>query len=175
MPGSYEVKRGISARDMVMLFLARFNESVSQDLRDGFASQGIGLREAVILASIIQREAMVDDEQPVMASVFTNRLAAGMRLESDPTVQYALGYQFLEKEWWKNPLTSEDLGVNSRYNTYMYAGLPPGPISNPSVSALQAVANPAQTGYYYFRARCDGSGRHFFAVTYDEHLNNACP
>jgi len=175
MPGTYEVKRGISARDMLMLFLARFNESVSQDLRGGFASQGLGLREAVILASIIQREAMVDDEQPVMASVFTNRLAAGMRLESDPTVQYALGYQFLEKEWWKNPLTSEDLGVDSRYNTYMYAGLPPGPISNPSVSALQAVATPAQSGYYYFRARLDGSGRHFFAVTYDEHLNNACP
>jgi UPF0755 protein len=175
MPGSYEVKREISARELVGVFLNRFHESVPQDLRDGFTNHGLSLREAVILASIIQREAMVDDEQPLMASVFYNRLAAGMRLESDPTVQYSLGYQFLKNVWWKNPLTREDLGVDSRYNTYMYPGLPPGPISNPSISALQAVANPAQTDYYFFRARCDGSGRHFFAVTYDEHLNNACP
>ncbi len=174
-PGLYQVKRNISAAELLGLFINRFNESVSQDLRDGFAIQGLDLHEAVTLASIVKREAVVSDEQPLIASVFYNRLAVGMRLESDPTAQYALGYQLLRKTWWKNPLSLKDLQVDSRYNTYVYAGLPPGPICNPDLDALRAVAYPAQTGYYYFRAQCDGSGRHFFAVTYEEHLNNACP
>ena len=174
-PGIYQVNRGISAVDLVALFVNRFNDSVSQDIRDGFTGQGLDLQEAVTLASIVKREAVVADEQPLIASVFYNRLAVGMRLESDPTAQYALGYQLLRKTWWKNPLSLNDLRVDSRYNTYVYPGLPPGPISNPDLDALRAVAYPAQTGYYYFRAQCDGSGRHFFAITYEEHLNNACP
>lgn len=174
-PGAYRVNRRASAAELVSMFVRRFDESVSEDLRSGFAAQGLSLHEGVTLASIVQREAVVSDEQPLIASVFYNRLAAGMRLESDPTVQYALGYQLLRKTWWKNPLTLDDLKVDSRYNTYRYAGLPPGPISSPDLDALRAAAYPAQTGYYYFRAQCDGSGRHFFAVTYDEHLQNACP
>lgn len=129
----------------------------------------------MILASMVQREAMVTEEQPTIASVFLNRLASGMKMESDPTVQYALGYDMLKQTWWKNPLSTNDLQTDSRYNTYRYEGLPPGPISNPGIDALRAVAFPAQTGYYYFRALCDGSGRHAFAVTFEEHLNNACP
>lgn len=175
MPGAYVVKRDSTARDLVAVFLQRFAETVTPDLRNGFSEQGLDLLQAVTLASIVQKEAVVDDEQPVIASVFYNRLAVGMRLESDPTVQYALGFQLLKNVWWKNPLSAEDLGFDSHYNTYVYPGLPPGPISNPSLTALWAVANPAQTGFYYFRAKCDGSGRHFFAVTYEEHLNNACP
>lgn len=175
MPGSYQVLRKISAADLAALFLARFDETVSQEWRDGFSAQGLDLAQAVVLASIIEREAMVPDEQPMIASVFYNRLAQGMKLESDPTVQYALGYQLVEKTWWKNPLSSADLQVNSLYNTYVSPGLPPGPIANPAPGALQAVAFPEQSGFYYFRARCDGSGRHFFAVTYEEHLQNACP
>ena len=174
MPGSYVVERTISLEDLVRMFIQRFNESVNQDLRAGFANHGLTLEEAVILASMVQRESVVLEEQPVIASVFYNRLANGMRLESDPTVQYALGYQQASKTWWKNPLSSADLTVDSGYNTYRVMGLPSGPIANPGLPALQAVANPSDTHYFYFRAVCDGSGKHAFAVTYDEHLNNAC-
>lgn len=175
MPGSYVIKRDSSAKELANIFLTQFAATVTAEMREGFANQGLDLLQAVTLASIVQKEAVVEDEQPVIASVFYNRLAAGMRLESDPTVQYALGYQLLKKTWWKNPLSSADLRFDSRYNTYVYSGLPPGPIASPSAAALRAVANPAETGYYYFRAQCDGSGRHFFSVTYEEHLNNACP
>jgi UPF0755 protein len=175
MPGSYQVKRNISTKDLVGRFTNRFNDEVNQEMRDSFIAHGLNLAQAVTLASIIQREAMLTEEQPVIASVFYNRIAAGMKLESDPTVQYALGYQSLKNTWWKNPLSAEDLNFDSRYNTYVYPGLPPGPISNPSLDALRAVANPATTGYFYFRAQCDGSGRHSFSVTYQEHLNNGCP
>jgi UPF0755 protein len=175
MPGSYLIKRDTSAKDLLVLFLNRFNETVIQELRDAYTAQDLDLFQAVTLASIIQREAVVVDEQPVIASVFYNRMASGMKLESDPTVQYALGYQLLKKTWWKNPLSSADLQFDSSYNTYVYPGLPPGPIANPSLDALHAVAFPAHTGYYYFRAQCDGSGRHSFSVTYAEHLQNGCP
>ncbi len=111
---------------------------------------------------------------PVIASVFINRLAAGMRLESDPTVQYALGFDGGSNNWWKVPLDVNDLGISSAYNTYLIAGLPPTAICSPGNEALEAIAHPANTGYYFFRALCDDSGRHAFAETYEEHLGNAC-
>ncbi|HET9907822.1 MAG TPA: endolytic transglycosylase MltG, partial [Anaerolineales bacterium] len=92
----------------------------------------------------------------------------------DPTVQYALGYDILAQTWWKNPLSLQDLQFNSPYNTYIYVGLPPSPIANPSLESLRAVAFPAETTYYFFRAKCDGSGFHLFAVSFEEHLANAC-
>jgi UPF0755 protein len=131
--------------------------------------------QAVTLASIVQREAVVADERPQIASVFLNRLHAGMKLDTDPTVQYALGFNPIQGTWWTNPLNATDLQVDSPYNTYIYTGLPPGPIANPSLSALRAVAFPAETPYYFFRARCDDSGLHDFAVTFEEHLQNGCP
>ena len=175
LPGQYQVDRKITAQGLAALFAGQFNRVVDADLRDAFTNQGLDLHEAVTLASIVQREAMVADEQPMIASVFYNRLQNGMKLDSDPTVQYALGYDASKQTWWKNPLSTQDLVEDSRYNTYIYAGLPPGPIANPGIEALQAVAYPAQTDYFYFRARCDGSGRHAFSVTYEEHLQNACP
>jgi UPF0755 protein len=98
-----------------------------------------------------------------------------MKLEADSTVQYALGFDREHNTWWTNPLTFEHLEIDSGYNTYRYPGIPPGPIANPGLSAIRAVAFPAQTPYYYFRAACDNSGRHIFAETFDEHLLNACP
>ena len=112
---------------------------------------------------------------PLIASVFINRLNAGLKLDSDPTVQYALGYNSEDKSWWTNPLSLTDLKIDSPYNTYLYAGLPPGPIASPDLSALRAVAFPAQTPYYYFRAACDGSGKHEFSETFQEHLSKECP
>lgn len=175
MPGEYQIKRTLTAEELAATFLKRFDAEVTPDLREAFSRHGLTLEQAVTLASIVQREAVVAEEQPVIASVFYNRLAQGMALESDPTVQYALGYDSDHHTWWTNPLTQADLQVNSRYNTYIYPGLPPGPISNPGLDALKAVAYPAETEYFYFRAKCDGSGRHTFSVTYQEHLLNECP
>jgi UPF0755 protein len=90
-------------------------------------------------------------------------------------VQYAVGYNTAQKTWWTNPLSSKDLKIDSPYNTYTHIGLPPGPIASPSLTALRAVAYPAQSPYFYFQARCDGSGLHNFSTTYDEHLSKGCP
>ena len=174
-PGKYEVARDITAPALIHFMLDRFTENLTPELQSGFANQRLSLYRAVILASIVQREAMVAEEMPMIASVFLNRLAAGMNLASDPTVQYAIGYNAALSTWWTNPLSVTDLKIDSPYNTYLYPGLPPTPIANPGLQALRAVAFPAQTSYYYFRALCDGSNRHVFAETYDEHLRNACP
>ena len=175
LPFIYEVPRETTVFELLNIIATTFDEQVSGDMRAGFQQQGLSLENAVILASIVQREAVIPDEQPLIASVLLNRVAIGMRLETDPTVQYALGYNAAQNSWWTNPLSLDDLTFNSPYNTYISDGLPPGPISNPSVSALRAVAFPEQSPYYFFRITCDNSGRHNFAVTFDEHLANACP
>lgn len=175
LPDTYRFKRETSAQEMVSVFLKRFDEKVSFDLRAAFQRQGLDLHQAVILASIIQREAVVVEEQPMIASVFFNRLKIKMKLDSDPTVQYAVGYNSAQNTWWTNPLSTAHLKTNSPYNTYIMAGLPPGAIANPGLDALQSVANPAQSPYFYFRAACDGTRKHKFAVTYEEHLKNGCP
>ncbi len=174
-PASYTVPRQTTMSDLLPQVLMNFEAEVTNELRDGFTKQGLDLCQAVTLASIVQREAMVEEEMPLIASVFYNRLNAGSELASDPTVQYALGYNPQQKTWWTNPLSAADLQVDSPYNTYSYKGLPPGPIANPGLAALRAVAFPAQTTYFYFRAACDGSGLHSFAETFDEHVANQCP
>jgi UPF0755 protein len=174
-PDSYRLPRAITVEDFLQTILQDFQAKVGPDLIEGFENQGLNLFQAVTLASIVQREAIVEDEMPMIASVFVNRLRAGMRLDSDPTVQYALGYDEDKDTWWKNPLSLDDLQIESAYNTYRTPGLPPGPIANPSLNALRAVAFPAQTPYFYFRATCDGSGRHTFAETFEQHKANACP
>ncbi len=174
-PGTYESPRRVLIQTLLAMMLNRYAEKVSGEIRSGFSTQGLTIYQATTLASLVQREAVVEDEMPTIASVFLNRLAQGMKLDSDPTVQYAIGYNNEQHRWWTNPLTAEDLQTRSPYNSYQNAGLPPGPIDSPSLAALRAVAFPAQTPYYYFRARCDGSGRHAFAETYQQHLENACP
>jgi UPF0755 protein len=174
-PGVYELDRSISTDALIQILLENFDANLSPDIRLAYLDHGLTLQEAVILASMVEKEAVVEEEQPLIASVFHNRIEAGMKFESDPTVQFALGFDGGKQTWWKNPLTFEDLKIDSPYNTYLYPGFPPGPICNPGLPALRAVAFPAETPYYYFRARCDGSGRHLFASTLDEHIQNACP
>ncbi|MCJ7512742.1 MAG: endolytic transglycosylase MltG [Anaerolineales bacterium] len=173
-PDTYALGAGTTAEQLVNTMLATFDKRVTPSLRAGFEKQGLSLAQAVVLASIVEREAIVPDERPLIAAVFLNRLQQGIRLEADPTVQYALGRQ-ADGMWWKAPLTLADLELESPYNTYRYSGLPPGPIANPGLSSLQAVAEPAETEFLFFRATCDGSGRHLFASTFDDHLSNACP
>lgn len=174
-PGSYRLLREISASDLVAFLLDTFQTNLTDGIRRGFERQGLTVYQGVILASIVERETVISAEMPQIASVFLNRLASGMPLEADSTVQYALGYDQENQTWWKNPLSTRDLQTDSPYNTYRHPGMPPTPIANPGLEALQAVAFPAQTPYYYFRAACDGSGRHNFATTFSEHLSNACP
>ena len=173
-PGIYQVSRDISANSLVNLFYERFISQITPELETRISEQGLSLNQSVILASIVEREAIIEEEMPLIASVFKNRLREGLNLGADPTVQYALGYNGTQGVWWTNPLSLDDLKLPSSYNTYENPGLPPGPICNPSTTALSAVANPIQTTYLYFRAACDGSGLHIFAETFDEHLGNAC-
>jgi UPF0755 protein len=174
-PATYEITRTTTLEGFIRIALDKFQSQLTPELQSGLANQGLEIYQAVTLASIIEREAVQEDEMPLIASVFYNRLAAGMKLDSDPTVQFALGFNKEQNTWWTNPLSLEDLEVSSSYNTYKFSGLPPGPISNPGLAALQAVAYPASSSYYYFRAACDGSGRHSFAKTFREHVANACP
>jgi UPF0755 protein len=175
LPDTYEVKRDINAERLIEMWLLNFDDNLSADIRNGIEKQGLTIFQAVILASMVQKEAIRTDEMPTIASVFLNRLAIGMRLDSDPTVQYILGYDKKKKTWWRTPLQTADFEIDSPYNTYKYSGLPPGPIANPGLEAITAVAFPAQTPYYYFRASCAKDGRHVFSQTYQEHIENACP
>ena len=173
-PDTYIVPRTITAADFVNGLVRNFALHLTPNLQSGFEKQGLTIYQAATLASIVEREAVRDDEKPLIASVYINRLNIGMKLDADPTVQYALGYDDATSKWWKSPLNLDDLQVDSYFNTYFYTGLPPTPIANPSLDSLKAVAFPTETPYYYFRARCDGSGYHDFAVTFDEHLANGC-
>ena len=120
--------------------------------------------QILVLASIIEREARVDDERAVIASVYHNRLRKRMALEADPTVQYALS----DGQFWKERLTKKDLKVKSPYNTYLRPGLPPGPVCNPGLKSIQAALHPASTDYLYFVA--DGAGRHRFSTNLKSHI-----
>ncbi len=170
-PDTYRLPLDADAAYLVDVMLRNFGERVTPTMRQAFGANGLTLRQAVTLASIVEREAVNAAERPSIASVFYNRLALGMRLEADPTVQYAIGQLAGSDEWWPSPLMLADLEFNSPYNTYVYAGLPPGPIANPGLASLTAVAEPAQTDFIFFVADCtSGDGRHNFSVTYEEHL-----
>ncbi|WP_428073204.1 endolytic transglycosylase MltG [Candidatus Avelusimicrobium aviculae] len=128
-------------------------------------------KEILTLASIVEREAIHHDERPKIAAVYLNRLKIGKRLEADPTVQYALGFNTKENRYWKKALTYKDLKTKSPYNTYRNAGLPPGPICNPSYESILGVLNPEPNfDNLYFVA--DNTGRHVFSPTFDQHKRN---
>jgi UPF0755 protein len=172
-PATYEWDPHTGLVGLVNAMLRQFDEQVTPELRAGFAHHGLTLRQGIILASIVEREASRPDERPVIASVYENRLAAGMPLQADPTVQYAVASADLAEAsqlgFWR-PLQPADLELDSPYNTYTIRGLPPAPICNPGLASIRAVAEPADTDYLYFVARGDGS--HAFARTNAEHLQN---
>jgi len=173
-PDTYRVPIDADAAYLVDLMLANFGSRVTPDMRQAFGAQGLSLREAVTLASIVQREAVVAEERPLIAGVFYNRLRSDHLLQADPTVQYALGYQPDKQTWWKTPLFLVDLQLDSPYNSYIYSGLPPGPIASPGLGSLEAVANPVETDFLFFVASCDdlAPGSHLFSMTYEEHVVN---
>ncbi len=172
-PDTYRLARDATAEGMIRRMLENFGRKVTPEKIAAARARGLSLHQVIILASIVEREAVLPEERPLIASVYLNRLAAGMKLDADPTVQYALGYQPDQKTWWKSPLTLEDLQVDSPYNTYRYPGLPPGPIASPGLASIEAVLNPAETDYFYFMADCvKKDGSHWFARTQEEHLRN---
>lgn len=160
-PDTYEIEVGATPYEVIDQMLSRF-ESVALPAYDQSGTY-LSLYDWVILASIVEREAYYYDEQPIIASVFLNRLYQGRRLEADPTVEYALGIQ-QTKEY---PLTLSEVRADSPYNTYLYGGLPPGPISSPGLGSLDAVLYPADTDYLFFVACYDGT--HEFNYTLEDH------
>ena len=175
LAGEYEILRSVTVVEFVQDLVDQTAAQFTPEVLQAFAGQGLNAYQAVTLASIVEREAVQAEEKGLIASVFLNRMEAGMLLQSDPTVQYAIASTQSAPDWWKVPLSNADLQVDSLYNTYIYNGLPPTPICAVSVDSLIAIAIPLQSDYYYFRSACDGSGFHVFARDYSEHQSNACP
>lgn len=173
-PETYQVPQEVSGSQAAEMMVKMFTQRVGDEVRTPSSSR-LNPQQVITLASIVEREAKVASERPMIASVYLNRLAHDMPLEADPTVQYAVatrdGAAASAYDYWR-PLTADDLSVDSPYNTYTHSGLPPGPICNPGEASIQAVLQPAQTDYLYFVATTDGSGTHLFARTLDEHNAN---
>ncbi|MBA3531301.1 MAG: endolytic transglycosylase MltG [Ardenticatenales bacterium] len=170
-PDTYSVlKLDATAESIIRLQLDTFDRRIGPELRADAASREMTLHEIVTLASIVEREAVVAEEREIIAGVYLNRMRDGTVLNADPTIQYALGYQAESESWWKRPLSTADLEMDSPYNTYTQRGLPPGPISNPGLASIEASIQAPATAFYYFVSRNDGT--HVFAATFEEHLEN---
>lgn len=162
-PDTYRIARNASERQIVEVMVARFRQVFSDELKKRAEEMHMTPHEVVTLASIIEKEAVVDWERPIISGVFHNRLKLGMKLDADPTVLYAL------KKRGGAP-TLADLNVSSPYNTYRVAGLPPGPICSPGLASIRAALYPESHNYLYFVSRNDGT--HEFNSTYAAHLKS---
>jgi UPF0755 protein len=165
-PETYPLSRHASASDLVAAMVVRFGHVFDADLRAGAAAAKQSPRDIVTLASLVELETAQPDERPLVAAVFLNRLRVGMPLQCDPTVVYAL----MQAGRWRGTIRKVDLQMESPYNTYRVAGLPPGPIASPGKPSLEAAVHPADVGYLYFVSRNDGT--HAFATTLAEHNRN---
>ena len=183
-PGEYKLPPDATATSLVETLLTAFNSAITDAMIQGAADQGLTMYQAITLASIVQREAVALDEAPLIASVYLNRLRRGMKLDADPTVQYAIGMR--DGRWWPDLSGEADYYAldsaqpSPMYNTYLKQDgaplaelLPPGPICSPGLTAINAVLNPAQTEYLYFRS-CDNL-RHVFTTSLAEHSAITCP
>jgi len=168
-PETYRLPEDTTAGDLLTRMLGIFEARVTPEMQAAAASRGLSVYELVTLGSIVEREAVLGEERPLIAGVYHNRLGAGWFLGACPTVQYALG---TSGDWWPR-FTLESTELDSPYNTYRNLGLPPGPICNPGLASIQASAYPAGTDYYFFLVDCTkNDGSHLFAVTEEEHLRN---
>jgi len=168
-PDTYRLPEEPTADDLLERMLKTFNDRVTRGIESAAAQQGLDLYELVTLASIVEREAVVAAERPVIAGVFHNRLEAGWTLDACPTVQYALGSP---DNWWP-PFTLDATTTPSPYNTYENQGLPQGPICSPGLASIKAAAQPADTDYFFFLVDCTrDDGSHLFAESEAEHYAN---
>jgi UPF0755 protein len=159
-PDSYKFKKGVSEATIISGMLKNFHTQVVDGLRGEIRGNDLPLDKLVILASLIEREARVPEDRPLISAVIRNRLKRKMLLQIDATVLYALGHH-------KDRVLFADLKVDSPYNTYKYPGLPPGPICNPGIESIKAALRPAKVDYLYYVARSNGS--HIFSTTLAEH------
>lgn len=171
-PATYDLPPDVTPTGLRDILLRTFQERVGPQLPQDAAAQGLSLFQVVTLASIVEREAIHADEQPLIAGVYRNRLRINMRLEADPTVQYGIGWD--GTSWWPRITRADYSGAISPYNTYLNPGLPPGPIASPGLAAIQAVVYPQASEFLFFRADCRSDGYHDFASTFEEHLANGC-
>lgn len=161
-PNTYEVFKNASERDIIKKMLDEFEKMYDEDIKTKGKELGMDMNKVITLASIIEREAVLEKERAVMSGVFHNRLKTEMPLQSCATVQYALGER-------KQVLSNKDVKIESDYNTYMNSGLPPAPISSPGIESIKAAVNPAQVDYLFF-VRTGEDGSHTFTTNYNEHL-----
>lgn len=186
-PDTYELAPDVTPAAVTDLMLSTFDARVAPEIEGNLAGRTLfdlelasyrpmTVHDVITLASIVEREAVLSEERPIIASVYLNRLdpayveETALRLSSDPTIQYAKGYDPETQSWWNPMLPGEGQTLESPYNTFKVQGLPPGPISNPGLASVMAVLDPADTDYLYFHAIGDGS--HAFASTLEEHLQN---
>ena len=163
-PDTYRLHPGTAARDVVRVMVQNFRKHFGSEM--AYITTGLDVRDTVTLASIVETEAKLPEERPIVASVYLNRYRRHMLLGADPTVIYALKLAGR----WNGNIRKPDLQIDSPYNTYRFPGLPPGPIANPGMASLRAAAAPAATTFLYFVARHDGS--HAFSTTLEEHNRN---
>ena len=163
-PDTYKFSPGTKPSVIIPQMVQNFRKNFGEEM--GYITTGLNVHQTVTLASIVETEARLPNERPVVASVYLNRIRRRMLLGADPTVIYAIK---LAGRWDGN-IRKPDLQIDSPYNTYRFPGLPPGPVANPGLASLRAAAAPATTGYLYFVARNDGS--HAFSTNIDEHNRN---
>lgn len=165
-PATYDIYDDTTAHDLVDMMLKKFSEVYDADMRNQAAALNYTAFEMVTRASIVEREAKLDEERPIIAGVINNRLEEGMMLQMCPTVLYPITNGLYDK----SEVTYDDLEVDSLYNTYKYTGLPVGPICNPGQVSMEAVLNPAQHNYLYYHVDNEETGSHIFTETYQEHV-----
>jgi UPF0755 protein len=159
-PDTYHLAKGLTPEQILTRMVLRLRAKLSPEIVAQARGRGMDVHQLLTLASIIEREAVVQEERPVISGVFWNRLQLGMPLQADPTVQYAVGKE-------RRALTRADLATDHPYNTYVHPGLPAGPIASPGLSAIEAAVAPASVKYLYFVASDDH--RHHFSTTIAEH------
>lgn len=162
-PDTYYFEKNSTEKEVLSEMLKRFNQMYTDKFKEEQEKRGLTLQQVVNLASIVEKEAVLDEDRPMIASVFYNRLDIGMPLQSDATIQYI----FDER---KDRVMYKDLKIDSPYNSYVNKGLPPTPIANPGVKSIEAVLNPATSDYLYFVATMDGKNN--YSKTYEEHLKH---
>ncbi len=169
-PDTYLLPKDATPAAIAKIFLDTFDKKIDTTLRSDSRKTGLTFPEVVTLASIVEREGVTDDDRPVIAGILIKRLKADWPLQTDATLQYALGYQPAEKSWWKKYLDEDDKKVKSPFNTYANQGLPPHPISNPGLASIKAVIYPKITEYWYYIH--DAKGGAHYAKTIEEHNAN---
>lgn len=165
-PDTYQIPVSWKEDKIISMFLEEFNSNWTKEFDDRAKELGMSVDEIITLASLIEREAKIDSERATISSVIHNRLKIDMLLQIDATVQYLLPKQ-------KERLLYKDLEVDSPYNTYKYAGLPPTAIGAPGVASIKAALYPENTSYYYYRAKANGNGEHWFTKSFNEHNSYA--